>query len=147
MFAYRIWLVAGALILAGCSGDSSESSPAHDGHEESNEVAPQQGSHGGRLLVDGEFVAELAIFEAGTAPEFRVWITDAGEPIASSEVDLRVTLARLGNVKDEIVFSGEGEFLRSTTTVVEPHSFVVNVEARHANVTHRWVYDNFEGRT
>jgi cobalt-zinc-cadmium efflux system membrane fusion protein len=90
---------------------------------------------------------ELAIFETGVPPEFRAWVTSAGEPIDPSRVDLSIRLTRLGDRIDQIGFAPADDFLRGDTVVYEPHSFVVSIQARFDRDTHRWEYDNFEGRT
>ena len=134
------------LLLAACG-------PAQDRHQETDEhghaaeAEPEMGPHGGRLLEDGDFALELAIVENGMPPEYRVWATMDGAPVAPEDVDLAVTLTRLGGVMNEIGFEVGGDFLRSDTVVHEPHSFVVTVEARHRGRTHRWQYENFDGRT
>lgn len=106
----------------------------------------ERGPNNGRMLRGGGFTVELAIFETGVPPEFRAWITEDGETIAPSLVDLDVTLTRLGAV-DEIGFAPQGGFLRSEQTVHEPHSFKVSVEASYQGRRHHWEYESFEGRT
>ncbi len=143
-----IGLVALLLGLNGCGGASSERvDPTQAGLSDMADAAPAKGPHNGRMLVDGDFALELAIFETGVPPEFRVWVTNAGAAVAPSDVELQVTLTRLGNVRDEIGFVQRDDFLRGDTVIYEPHSFVVSVEARHAGKAHRWSYDNIEGRT
>jgi cobalt-zinc-cadmium efflux system membrane fusion protein len=56
-------------------------------------------------------------------------------------------LTRLGDQVDRIGFSPEGDFLRGDTVVYEPHSFIVAIDARLDGKSHRFEYDNFEGRT
>lgn len=107
----------------------------------------EKGSHNGRLLIEGEFVVELAIFETGVAPEFRVWVTQKGKPLDPEEVSLTVVLTRLGNIEDHISFSPQDDFLRGSMEIVEPHSFVVSVKAEYKGQRFSWQYDNFEGRT
>jgi len=114
---------------------------------EQAEAEPEKGPHRGRLLKDDGFVVELAIFETGVPPEFRVWITDKDQPVKPTDVSLKVTLTRLGNVKDNINFKPQGNFLRGDSVVYEPHSFIVTVNAQYQGKSHRWQYDNFEGRT
>lgn len=143
-----IGLAALLVGINGCGGVGSENeSTGQGGHGETAEAEPAKGPNNGRLLVDGDFVLELAIFETGVPPEFRVWMTDAGAPVAPDDVDLHVTLTRLGNVKDEIGFARQDDFLRGDTVIYEPHSFIVSIEAKHQGQTHNWSYDNFEGRT
>jgi len=40
-----------------------------------------------------------------------------------------------------------GDFLTSDLTVVEPHSFEVQVDAQHDEMVSSWKYESFEGRT
>jgi cobalt-zinc-cadmium efflux system membrane fusion protein len=148
-FQKKIGLIALVFGLMACDGvgqhSGEQASSGH--HEEAAEAEPAKGQHGGRLLRDGDFELELAIFETGMPPEFRVWVTDAGSPVSPEDVKLHITLTRLGEVKDEIAFTQQDDFLRGDTVIYEPHSFVVTIEAQHRNNTHRWQYDNFEGRT
>lgn len=106
----------------------------------------ERGPHNGRMLRDGEFAIELAIFETGVPPEFRAWPTLAGAPVPPGEVELEVELTRL-DTADRIGFHPQGDLLRSDATVHEPHSFSVRLEATHRGRAHEWSYDSFEGRT
>ena len=108
---------------------------------------PATGPHGGRLLQDGSFTLELAIFESGVPPEFHAWATQAGEALDPSSVTLTVELARLSGRIDRIEFAPQSDFLRGTAVVHEPHSFDVTVVAQHAGQQHRFGYQSYEGRT
>ena len=141
------WLLL-ALASAGCSHvDDAQEAPGADGHGGAAEAEPAKGPHRGRMLTDGDFAIELSIFETGVPPEFRVWATSAGAPVAPHDVSLQVTLTRLGDVKDDIGFASQDDFLRGDMVIYEPHSFVVTIEASYQGKKHRWEYDNFEGRT
>lgn len=148
---YKLATMIVMIGLVGCGN----SAPGHIDHIEQDQRAHgeaaaaevSKGPHGGRLLVDGGFVLELAIFETGVPPEFRAWITHDDKPVLPGEVDLTITLTRLGGVKDEINFGAQDDFLRGDGEIYEPHSFVVTIDARHGEKSHRWEYDNFEGRT
>jgi len=129
------------LALAAC--DATPSTTA----ERAPEAEPERGPNGGRLLADGDFALELAIFEAGVPPEFHAWPSADGDAIAPRDVDLTVELARLGGAVDRIDFLPQGDYLRGTATVHEPHSFDVTVIARHAGREHRFEYASYEGRT
>ena len=133
--------------LAGCADPGSaesESVPTVAGAD----GAFEHGPNNGRMLRDGKFAIELAIFEAGVVPpEFRAWATQGGRPLDPRAVELRVRLTRLGNRVDEHLFHPAGAFLRGTPMVDEPHSFRVSVTATRGGSTHRWEYDSFEGRT
>ncbi|MFT7307044.1 MAG: cobalt-zinc-cadmium efflux system membrane fusion protein [Candidatus Azotimanducaceae bacterium] len=143
---YTILVAALLVVLAGCDGATSDAN-GQTTSAEPIEVGPAKGPHGGRLLIDGDFALELAIFETGVPPEFRVWVTKEALRVRPDDVDLKLTLTRLGNQKDEIGFVAQDDFLRGDMVVYEPHSFGVTIEARHLGTTHRWQYDNFEGRT
>ncbi|MDN5369246.1 MAG: rane fusion protein heavy metal efflux system [Shewanella sp.] len=128
---------------------SSLISPPVSASAEASEqqAEPEKGLHRGRMLRDGSFALELAIFETGVPPEFRVWSTDDGKPIAPEALELNVKLARLGDVVDDIHFNVQGDFLRGDKVIYEPHSFVVSITATYQGKAHQWQYDNFEGRT
>jgi len=115
--------------------------------ESTMEAQPKKGIHNGRMLEQGDFAIELAIFETGVPPEFRIWVTKNNQAIAPNKVDITVTLTRLGNVVDNIQFYAEGDYLRGNMEIYEPHSFIVTLEAVYQNQHYRWQYDNFEGRT
>ena len=143
-----ILLLVSALVIVGCSRvDNAQETSVAGGHGETAEAEPAKGPHRGRMLKEGDFAIELAIFETGMPPEFRVWATNDGAPVAPRDVGLHVTLTRLGDIKDEISFAQQDDFLRGDTVIYEPHSFVVAIEASYEDRTHRWKYDNFEGRT
>lgn len=109
-------------------------------------AAFERGPHNGRLLVDGDFVLELAIFEDGVPPEYRAWASSSGRALASDEFTLDITLTRLGGQQDRFDFEIVGDYLRSLQMVGEPHSFDVSIVARHAGREHRWDYPSYEGR-
>lgn len=143
-----MFLLAFALLACG-QGDDANHDDA-DGHADSNseaEAEPVKGQHNGRLLVHGDYSVELAIFEDGVPPEYRAWFYRDGKPLPASAGQLRVLLKRLGNVTDTHEFKPQGEFLRSTTEVVEPHSFDVEVIATIEGQRLRWTFESHEGRT
>jgi cobalt-zinc-cadmium efflux system membrane fusion protein len=131
-------------VLFACGGEMPNGPPAE---AEAAAEAVARGPNNGRLLADGDFVLELAIFESGVPPEFRAWATDGGQAVRPEDMQLRVELTRLGNEVDMIDFRPQDDFLRSTATVHEPHSFVVSIDASHEGARHHWQYESFEGRT
>lgn len=139
----RIFIVS-QLLLGGLFSTLNYASASET---QMQEPEPEKGPHRGRMLRDKNFAVELAIFETGVPPEFRVWITDNGNAVDPTTVDLKVQLLRLGNVTDDISFNVENDYLRGDTVVYEPHSFVVVLSANYQGKNYRWQYDNFEGRT
>ena len=141
----------GIIMLVGCShhDDNSEhathSHENHGHHDEHDEV--EKGPHNGRLLVQGDFELELAIFETGMPPEFRVWSKSKGEHVRPEDVRVNIKLARLGGRIDSINFTPLGDALRGDMEIYEPHSFQVTVTANYQDKQYQWQYDNFEGRT
>jgi len=99
------------------------------------------------MLRDGELAIELAIFETGVPPEFRVWPSLEGEPLPPTDVDVEVVLTRLGDQLDRIQFDPAGDMLRGDMVVYEPHSFYVDVNVTHRGQSYHWQYESLEGRT
>ncbi len=152
VLSYRICLsLLLAVFLTACSGTHSEQSASskekHGEHGEAAEIEYEKGPHHGRLFKEGDFVLELAIFETGVPPEYRAWATKKGEPLNPGEINLNIKLTRLGGKVDDINFEAMGDALRGDTVIVEPHSFIVTINATHNGVTYTWQYDSFEGRT
>lgn len=134
------------VLLAACG--SREPNTAQPGHGvEGSAAEAVKGPHNGRLLVDGPFALELAIFETGVPPEYHAWPSSEGKSMPLDEVDLQVELTRLGDKVDRFTFAPQGDYLRGNAVVHEPHSFVVKVTAKYAGKTHLWTFDSFEGRT
>lgn len=137
------------LSIAACdSPDSAESVPkASEQLAAAASAEPIKGPHRGRLLQDGPFALELAVFETNVPPEYRAWLTLDGKPVPLNEVTLTVEVTRLGGKRNTFHFKPEGDFLRGDGVLKEPHSFSLQVTAVHAGKTHVWTYDSFEGRT
>ena len=134
-----------SLLLAAC-GDEQPVPATAAGHAA---AAPQfaRGPHRGRLLEDGPFAIELAIFESGVPPEFHAWPTLNGKPVPLHAIQLAVELQRLGDRHDRFAFTPQNDYLRGDGVVHEPHSFEVKVTAQHAGKSHQWSFESFEGRT
>ncbi|HCS63203.1 MAG TPA: heavy metal resistance protein CzcB [Cellvibrio sp.] len=118
----------------------------HDEHDEHHEEEPEKGAHNGRLLKDGDFVVELAIFEQDVPPEYRAWAKVDGKSLKPSDWKLEVQLTRLGGEVNSFAFKAEQDFLRGQGVVEEPHSFDVKVTATYQNKQHQWAYPSYEGR-
>lgn len=114
--------------------------------QEHEEGEAETGSHGGRLLEDGDFTVELAIFEQGVPPEYRAWAFIGDQEIALDDWRMSVRLSRLGGETNSFAFSSNGEYLLGDGVVEEPHSFDVEVSASYQGRDYSWEYESYEGR-
>jgi membrane fusion protein, heavy metal efflux system len=133
----RTLILLTALVIAVGCGRSDEH--AHD--------EDQRGPHNGRLLERDGFAVELAIYEAGIPPEYRVWFYEDDKPLPANAATVEVELQRLGGKRDRFTFRPEGDYLRGSGVVEEPHSFDVTVRAQRAGKSFEWKFDSYEGRT
>lgn len=131
-------------LIAGCGRENHESAGEH-GHAAAEEG--ERGPRNGRLLREGDFAVELAIYETGVPPEYRVWLYEDGKPLPATAATVEVDLERLGGKRDQFTFRPEGDYLRSSGEVSEPHSFDVTVRARRDGKQFEWKFDSYEGRT
>ena len=137
--------LVGTLALVGCSSNNEPADEHDHGHEATEEAA--RGPHNGRLLKEGEFALELAIYETGIPPEYRVWLYEDGQPLPANAATVEVDLERLGGKRDHFTFHPEGDYLRGSGEVSEPHSFAVTMRAVHEGKQFEWKFDSYEGRT
>jgi len=149
--------IAAAWMLASRDSAIDHGNESHSGHGSPGDVVadehgthmdePPRGAHGGRLLKAGDFALELALFESGIPPEFHVYIYAADKPVPPQNVTLSIELERLGGEIDTFSFTPQGDYLRGSGPVTEPHSFDVKVSAEYDGKHHEWTYENHEGRT
>ncbi|KFN52263.1 hypothetical protein N790_00405 [Arenimonas malthae CC-JY-1] len=136
------------LSLAACGGSQPEVQGETAGHSESEaDAEPAKGAHNGRLLIEGPYTVELAIFEDGVPPEYRAWLYKDGEPLPPTAGELTVVLTRLGDITDTHTFTPKEDYLLGSLEVYEPHSFDVAVTARIDGQTLAWTFPSYEGRT
>lgn len=138
-------ILLSCVLLAGCGRDEAGPSDEH-GHGEEAE-AFERGPHNGRLLEEGDFSLELAIYETGVPPEYRVWLYEDGKPLPPTAATVEVELGRLGGKRDRFTFRPEGDYLRGSGVVAEPHSFDVTVRAVREGKSIEWTFASYEGRT
>jgi cobalt-zinc-cadmium efflux system membrane fusion protein len=118
----------------------------HEAPETHADGQPPKGPHGGRLFKAGDYALEITIFEAGVPPEFRLYTSLAGKPLAPSASQVQVTLERLGRPPQLIRFKPQGDHLLGDAVVSEPHSFKVSIDAAQGGKTHRFAYEQIEAR-
>jgi cobalt-zinc-cadmium efflux system membrane fusion protein len=144
-------VLAGALgafaIMRYAGGSRSEPDPHGHEHAHGSEAESfERGPHRGRLLRDGGFAVELAIFETGVPPELRVWLYDGEKPVEAAAARVEVELRRLGGEVQSLRFRSERDFLVGDQEVHEPHSFDVVVRAERGGKRSEWRYSTYEYR-
>ena len=102
--------------LAACGDGASKP-------EEHGEVEPEKGAHGGRLVKQDNFSAEVTIFEDGQEPQFRIYPMLDGKPVDPKNVQLTMILKRLGGEVNRFAFRPEKDYFAGQGVVAEPHSF------------------------
>jgi cobalt-zinc-cadmium efflux system membrane fusion protein len=143
----KFFATALLLMLAACSGGGDDEHGDAHGHGEAA-ADFERGPHNGRLLEHEDFALELAIFESGVPPEWRVWLYEDGKPLPPAAAKVRVLLRRLDGEVNAFDFAPEGDFLRGNGVVHEPHSFDVSVTAERQGVPPaEWKFSSYEGRT
>jgi cobalt-zinc-cadmium efflux system membrane fusion protein len=141
----RMTLLLLAFVLATACDRSDVGTADEHGHADTE--AFERGPHNGRLLEQDDFAVELAIYEAGIPPEYRVWLYDSDEPLPPAAATVEVELQRLGGERERFSFRPEGEYLRGSGVVAEPHSFDVTVRVTRNGKSFEWKFDSYEGRT
>ncbi|MEO7930400.1 MAG: efflux RND transporter periplasmic adaptor subunit [Lysobacter sp.] len=137
--------VALASVIAACSGADSSTEAASA--SESAAAEYERGPHRGRMLRDGNFALEVTIFETGVPPQYRLYAYLDDKPLKGSDVTATIETRRLDGEVTRFTFTPENDYLVGSRTVVEPHSFDVEVTARQADKTHDWTFASYEGRT
>jgi membrane fusion protein, heavy metal efflux system len=137
------------LMLAACGGEpaSKAGEAAEAAHAAPAGSDYERGPHRGRMLRDGDFALEITIFETNVPPQFRLYAYQGDKPLNADSVVPTITLKRLDGEINVMTFKPENDYLTGSATVVEPHSFDVEVSAQHAGKTHSWKFSSYEGRT
>lgn len=118
----------------------------HAEHGEAHAEEFERGPHRGRLLRDGNFALEITIFEDNVPPQFHLYAYKGEKPLDPKDVQATIELSRLDGEVSRFDFQPKEDFLDGATTVVEPHSFDVKVEATYEGKPHKWNFNSYEGR-
>lgn len=145
-FKYHAFVIVAflAFVPTAC-GRPADPANEHPAAKEGAES--ERGPNGGKLLRQGDVAVELAIFEDGQPPQYRLWVSKAGRAVDPRQVRASVTLKRLDGEVNRFGFKPQGSFLAGDGVVGEPHSFDVEVIAVVGGKRYRWVYPSYEGRT
>lgn len=107
-------------------GDGNESHAGHvHGDAEHDHESDQAAPHESRVLLFGQGSVEVAIFEQGVPPEFRIYVDDGHGHAPSFKTELWQLIATAENRTDTFTFVDGGGFLRSKEKIAEPHEFQV----------------------
>ena len=129
------------------TGQKTQSSSAH-GEATAEKVAvagDEKGPHGGRLYRDGDFSAEVKIFEQGVEPHLRVYGYFKDKPLKPEDLTANVYIKRL-DAEQNIQFKPESDYLIGNEIVYEPHSFLMVINVDYQGKKHTWKWDTKEGR-
>ncbi|HBK47416.1 MAG TPA: HlyD family secretion protein [Xanthomonadaceae bacterium] len=143
----RLILLLFPLLLVACGGAPGPASQGEAAGAAQASADYERGPHRGRMLRDDDFALEITIFETNVPPQFRLYAYQNDKPLPANSVVPTITLKRLDGEVNTFSFKPEGDHLTGNGTVIEPHSFDVEVKAEHAGKSHAWKYASYEGRT
>ncbi|MFW2099931.1 MULTISPECIES: efflux RND transporter periplasmic adaptor subunit [Acinetobacter] len=129
------------------TGNKSSSSSENAEQVEDNVAVAgdEKGPHGGRLYRDGDFAAEVKIFEEGVEPHLRVYGYFKDKPLKPSEINANIYIKRL-DAEQTITFKPESDYLIGNEVLYEPHSFLMVINVDYQGKKHSWKWDTKEGR-
>ncbi len=142
----RLLILILTLLLAACGADTGNNA-TEGGHPAPAEGDFERGPHNGRLLREGDFALEISIFEDGVPPQYRLYAYQGEKPVDPGAVAASIELHRLDGEVNRFAFSAYGDHLGSPDTVMEPHSFDVEVAASYGGRDLAWAFASYEGRT
>ena len=119
----------------------------HIGHDHPAQAQETtKGPHGGKLFTQDGYGLEVTIFEQNIAPEFRVFTYQNGQALEPAGSTVTIDLKRLGAEIQVINFAPENDYLKGDALIEEPHSFEVNIVAKHKSKSYQFAYDQVEAR-
>ncbi|KPZ53287.1 efflux RND transporter periplasmic adaptor subunit [Pseudoalteromonas sp. P1-25] len=119
-----------------------------EGHEEGHEDEHQvKGPHGGFLLTNNVLDLELKLTQFAGNTELRVYGYDNEDAVDINQLDVTINVQRLSEKPQLIRFKAEDDYLVSTVSVNEPHSFKLDVMASYKGQKINYHYEQEEGRT
>lgn len=104
-------------------------------------VASGSGPQGGRLIAVHDGVVELAVFEDGVPPEFRIFCYDVQlhRTTLPPAKTVSVRTIRPNGATQTFAFVSRGACLVSTDPIPEPHAFEAVMSLSHGDHTHEHV--------
>ena len=127
---------------------SSMAMASDDNHEEGHEDEHQEkGPHGGFLLTNNALDLELKLTQFAGNTELRIYGFNNNKAVDIKQLDVTINVQRLSEAPQLIRFKAEDDYLVSTVSVNEPHSFKLDVMARYKGAEINYHYEQEEGRT
>ena len=128
--------LASALIILGVAAwmifaTWREQRAAHNEHDHDHDHG--HGHDETRRIDTGHGVLILSIFEDGVPPEFRI-VAESGSLLEAD--DVIVTTTRAGGATQSFTFERDGDRLRSTEAIPEPHAFAARLTIGHRGHVH-----------
>jgi cobalt-zinc-cadmium efflux system membrane fusion protein len=115
-------------------------------HGDHDDEAAAKGPHGGKLLKEDDFGLEVLLVEDGGEPRFRVYLFKKDQPLPPTVAKVSITLTRPDGEKQEIAFTPEKDYLKSSIVVAEPHVFEATVAAQAGNKPYLFTFAEEEGK-
>ena len=126
---------------------NSANTEQHAGHDHAVQIQEAvKGPHGGKLFTQDGYGVEVTIFEQNVPPEFRIYTYQNGKALEPADSIISIELARLGAQPQLFKFVQENDYLKGDAVVEEPHSFKVNITAKHNNKSYQFAYSQVEAR-
>jgi len=128
------------------AGDAHDHDKGHGDGEHHEEAAPKKGPHGGDLFTEEKFGIEIQLAEEGGKANFKAWLFQEGKPVVPTSAKVTIKLARPGGEEEEHVLAVDGDGLKSSKPVAEPHIFDATVAAQTATEPFVFTFSKEEGR-
>lgn len=116
------------------------------GHSDAHDDVAARGPHGGQLLSEESFGAEVLIAEDGGSPRLKLWLFKQDRPLPPASARVTATLTRPDGRRQEIAFVADKDALRSVQTIDEPHVFEATIAIETADEPYLFDYRMQEGR-
>jgi len=130
-------------------GDKHAHAEEKGGHEHGDEHGhdeeQEKGPHGGKLFTEGDFGLEVLLAEEGGEPRFHVYMYEKEKPLPPNSAKVSITLTRPNGEKQELAFTSEKDYLKSSAPIPEPHVFEATVAAQTANEPYLFTFEEMEG--
>ena len=93
---------------------------------------------GAKVINTGHGIIELAVFEDGVPPVFRLKFSEHGKTKVPDPSSVEVETTRSDGSKQVFHFVTKEGFLESVEEVPEPHEFELSIEVSHHDHSHRY---------